>query len=486
MSEQKKEPKYKKINKLTTFAFTQQLIPDYWVGLSDAEKDVVKLAAVGVNVPDLGTMLMKRFTDAGLIVTDFYFIVHDRDTRLVWSDAVGAEVIEPKALHVHGVVKCDPKGGGLPGAIAAAVGVEPQYIEKPQKGRFAYDNMLAYLIHAKYTDKHAYAPEDVVTVVGRHYSIIYEERYPAWLKGRAAVVKKRVAEDVDDLVYKILSGQVTKQQVVLTDSLFEIYAHNSRQCDDAFRIYGTRKAYKAMQALQNGEFKLSVIYVTGKPRSGKSRIAEAMLKSLCENNKTEDGLPWTVYRTAPTNPLDDYAGEEIIYMDDVRGTAMIAEDWLKLLDPYHVSPSSARYRNVTPATRVIIITSYKDPVDFFYYVKNSGGGDRSEALDQFIGRIQSLVRVINEDDFDAPKFALESTTKRDTPETRFMGYGKGNVPMHVALGYGFQSQGVFDEDGIVQQIVDIVRDNNGQSGYSDEGEGVYFDTAEPGEPVGQN
>lgn len=451
----------KKVNKLTTFAFAQQLKPEYWPGLTDDEKRVIEAAAKGVDVQNLGTMLLDRFKSAGLQVTDFYYCVHNRDTRLVWSDAAGAEVVEAKDIHVHGVVKCDAKGGDTPGGVATAAGLAPQYIEKPKKGRYAYDNMLAYLVHAKYPDKFQYAASDVFTVLGRSYADIYAERFPAWLKARGAVTKQKAADDIDDLEYKILTGQVTKSQVVLTDQLFEIYARNVRRCDDAFRVYGTRKAYKAMQALQNGEFRLSVIFVTGKPRSGKSRIAEAMVKGLCERNKNEDGLPWAVYRTAATNPLDDYAGEEIIYMDDVRGSAMLAEDWLKLLDPYHVSPGSARYHNVTPACRVVIITSYKDPVEFFYYVK-TGGGNRSEALDQFIGRIQSMVHVIREDDWEAPLYALSEGKKHDAPALATVGsdVDKEGNPIEVTLEYGFGNKGIYDAEGIVEQVVEIVRENN--------------------------
>lgn len=77
-------------------------------------------------------------------------------------------------------------------------------------------------------------------------------------------------------------------------------------------------------------------------------------------------------------------------MDDLRGMAMTASDWLKLLDPDRANVGSARYHNRQIACRAVIINSERDVLDFFYFVK--GSGDRSEAMDQFFRRI--LARVI--------------------------------------------------------------------------------------------
>lgn len=446
--------------KLTTFGFAQELKPEYWPGLSDDEKKIIEAVAKGIDVRNLGCLLLDRLKAAGLQVTDFYFCIHDRDTRLVWSDSEGCEVVETKHLHVHGVAKCEAKGGGTLGAVAAALGLEPQYVEKPKAGRYAYDNMLAYLVHAKYPDKFQYSKDDVVTVVGKAYDDVYAERYAAWVKARGTVEKKKAADNIDDLEYQILTGQVTKSQVVLTDELFAIYARNRRRCNDAFACFAERKAEKAAVAIKNGEWRLTVFYITGKPGAGKSWFAEKFVEYICEANRTEEGgQPWEVFKTAASNPLDRYIGEEVILMDDVRGTAMAAEDWLKLIDPEHVNKGSARYENVKPVPRVVVIASYKDPIEFFYYTR-TGGGDRGEALDQFIRRIQSVVQVIEYD--EDRRYRLSAGVKNDeVQEVAIPGaVDRWSGQVTVKMEYGFSEMGEYSMEDAMQRMASIVRMND--------------------------
>lgn len=78
---------------------------------------------------------------------------------------------------------------------------------------------------------------------------------------------------------------------------------------------------------------------------------------------------------------------------------MRADDWLKLLDPYNVSPSSARYRNKNVVARAIIITATIHPVEFFYYANEFRRGvGAEEAIDQFLRRLTALVEVISYDE----------------------------------------------------------------------------------------
>ena len=60
--------------------------------------------------------------------------------------------------------------------LAAHIGIESQYLEKAKSGRYGYDNLLAYLIHAKDSDKHQYNPDEVITLLGKDYQEVYQER----------------------------------------------------------------------------------------------------------------------------------------------------------------------------------------------------------------------------------------------------------------------------------------------------------------------
>lgn len=386
---------------LTAFMLVQQLDPDFY-DWSPEEKEAVESKDVRVITNIIG----QRLYDAGMVVAEMHCIVHDKDMREVWDNAASNYVIESKPEHIHCLVKFwkDDKNkvhGGTLAKISTALGVEPQYIEKPSAGKYAYDNMLAYLTHVKYADKAQYKPEEVMSTgcmkdgkkLYKTYMEYYEERKKDWLEGRAKVKAQQARVNIDILEERILTGEVCRNQILLTDELYDIYARYKRRCDDALDTYAQRKIAKTIQAMENGEFKVSVFFITGASHSGKSVFTDNLVKRIQSDAKARFGEDWTVCQVASSNPFDEYMGEEILVMDDLRGLSLTASDWLKLLDPDRISYGSARYRNKKMACRTIVINSEKDVLEFFYYMKNSGGGDRGEALDQFYRRIIARVKV---------------------------------------------------------------------------------------------
>lgn len=458
---------------LNCFSLTQQLDPAHWTW-TEEEAKALEAAAAGDVGPVL-EVVKARLAAKGMEVVEGYGITHDKDTREVWSEAYSKMMVETKSKHVHLVFKFAPKKGGTLAAIAEAVGVEVQYIEKAGKGRYGYDNLLSYLVHAKDGDKYPYSPEAVASLAGcKSYTALYMERRAEWEKGKAVKLRKRADASIDDLEQKILTGQVTRGQIVLTDEYYEIYARYKRRCDDAFSIYGERRAYKTIQALQDGDFKLTVFFITGAAGAGKTRFAKKFVHLLARVMGDRYGEEWRICQTAATNPLDDYAGEEILFMDDVRGGSLTASDWLKLLDPYNISPGSARYHNKIPACRCIVITSSKEPLEFFYYCKQIGG-DRSEALDQFMRRIQSRVQVVRADEWAAPEYRIADGQKIPAALLPVPGAG-----VNVRLTYGFGDDKVMSDEGeaighllaVVDENSDLVRkreaDEAAEAAASDE------------------
>jgi len=385
---------------LSICSIVQMTEPKYFYGWTDEEQDALAKGAGAI-----ADVLAAKLQNAGYKVQEIHCIIHDRDKHEVWDDNLNNFVVELKARHFHAAVKfaLDKETGKVMGGtlaqIASAIGVEPQYVEKAEKGRYAWDNMLSYLIHIKYADKEPYSPDEVysagITVNGvpqyKSYLEIYRERKKAWEDGKAKVSAKQANMNVELLEEKILTGEVKRSQVLLTDALFNIYARNKRRIDDAFDIYAERKIAKTIQAMENGEFKVSVIYVTGKSHSGKSIFTEYLVKAIQEDAREKFGEDWEVCACAASNPFDEYRGEEILVMDDLRGIAMSASDWLKLLDPDRVNVGSARYHNRRVACRAIIINSEKDILDYFFYVRHRG--DVNEAMDQFFRRIMARAVV---------------------------------------------------------------------------------------------
>ena len=376
---------------LSAFFVTQYLNPDYW-----ADKSPMLQAALDAADGDfLAKYIVNRLQAAGWVVEAAYAIIHDKDSREVWSESQCRKVIELKPAHLHCAVKFDKNynAGATIDAIAKAIGVEPQYVEKPKSGKYSWDNICAYLIHAKDVEKYQYPPEEVHTVCGLPYSELYEERKVTWQRGRAQKGLDAAKRDAPWLEAEVLCGHITRAQVLLTDDLYQIYARNKRRIDDAFDTYGQRKIYKAIEALARGDFKTRVYYITGESGQGKTQLAKKIIAEIVKMAK-EKGEDWSVCCSASSNPVDDYRGEEILFMDDVRGNSMRADDWLKLLDPYNASPSSARYHNRTVPARVVVITSILSPGAFFYYARSGASGcGESEATDQFLRRLEACIKV---------------------------------------------------------------------------------------------
>lgn len=369
-------------------AYTQQLKAEYWSWATDPKST----ALLDGDAASLGAHLVQRLEDIGCKIESSYAIIHDQDMREVWDGASRDYVLELKPKHIHGLVKfVDRKGSASLEQIAMALGVEPQYVEKGQSGRYAFDNMLAYLIHAKYPAKHQYDPSEVATIRGRDYKEISAEKQVAWRKGAAQVKKQSAALEVEYLRDQILTGEISHEQVVLTDELFEVYSRHKRLLDDAFAAYGQRRAYRAAAKLRNGDFRTTVLYIWGDAGSGKTAWANEYIAQAITMAR-HGGERWSVYRAATANPLDSWQGQEILLLDDLRGSAMEANDWLLLLDPVNASPARARYANKEEvAPRLIVMTATIPPEEYFYYTRNKGNVD--EALDQFIRRLTAQVQV---------------------------------------------------------------------------------------------
>lgn len=377
----------KKEATLTAIMVVQQLEEEYW--LSSDYKSPLQQAKDGDCRPLL-EMIVKKLEDDNLSVKEAYIIKHDKDTVSVWDSEKMQNIIENKAEHIHALLKFS-KGASLK-KIALSIGVEPQYLEKLKSGRYGYDNCLAYLVHAKDETKHQYQPDEVVTVKGENYTSVYHRSIETWVKGRATKKAKETDLSIDWLIEKILAGEVTKSNIMLTDEYYNIYGQHKRKVNEALDTAGERRSYRTIAELEAGKFKKTVLFITADSGVGKTKHSKKLI-TLLQNIALKFGQTWNFCITASTNAFDEYNGQEVLFLDDIRGDSLTVSDWLKLLDPYMISPISARYHNKMGAAKVIIITSTKEPIDFFAVAK----GNVSEDLGQFNRRIDYLVKLDGND-----------------------------------------------------------------------------------------
>lgn len=399
----------------------QQMRPELWELFSVDVQSIVKHASKESD-PDqlrkyaeqLGGVLFNHLQSAELDVNSAHAIIQDKDVAQVWDDDAGVMVEQPVFPHIHFVVTLHE---GVPlTRIAQAMKMPPQQVDKLGRGGRP-DNWMAYLIHAKDADKYQYPVRQVATIEGRNYAEIYAERREDWRRG-GVVKTARAATDeeaVEDLFAKCLSGEVWLSDILDDDKMTEIYARNESKILGALRIYGQRRMRRAVKALQDKEFRTQVLFFTGMPEAGKSHAAKHFVNTLADAARLS-GERWGVYKGASANVLDDYNGEEIIFLDDARGSGMEAPEWLHLLDADNSSPAKARFKNIMElAPRLIVITAFVSPVDFFFFTKGRAGVN--EAMDQFLRRVSGVVHVVPTETFpdgvDPRLYVAEIIGRRD-------------------------------------------------------------------------
>ena len=433
----------KKEAKLSCIMIAQQLEPKYWHGW---DEDLINSVKNGELTPLLEEVV-NRVSEIAM-VSDAYAIIHDKDVNEIYDLETHTIKTEPENVHVHILLKFS-KGATLI-SLALQLGIESQYIEKAKSGRYAFDNFLAYLIHAKDSEIFQYDPNEVTTLHGKNYLDVVTERYKSWKKGRAKKDISKSNTSLDDIYLQILNQQISKQEILSDPKLQIIYALNKTKINEAFMTLGEIKSNATKLALENGEFKKSIIFITGKSGLGKSRFAKTFVKELISLANINNYC-WSDVVTAGTNIFDEINGEEILLLDDVRGDSLTASDWLKLLDPYNISPISARYHNRMGSARVIIITSTKHPLEFFFHTK----GNEKEDLSQYIRRIDSLVTLYRE----TPKSSVEYLqSSSESVANRIVKVPSTDV--EVSLIYDFKHNGKMSKEELLEFLLAQVSLNN--------------------------
>lgn len=430
----------KKEAKLTCVTIAQQFEPEYWIGW---DENLIR----SKNIEAILKEIVERASTVAS-VSDAYGILHDSDTLELYDAETQSYSTKSKEEHGHFLLKFS-KGTTL-SKLALAIGIKQQYLEKAKPGRYGYDNLLAYLIHAKDSDKFQYSPTDVITLIGEEYLEVHKERYVSWCKGRLKKDIKNASDDIEALIMDILDERVTQEEILISPKLLLLYSLYKTKIKEAFLTLGELKATRTKRALENGEFKKTILFITGKSGLGKSVFAKKLIQDIIQLASIY-GQKWSHTVTAGTNIFDEVNGEEILLLDDVRGDSLTASDWLKLLDPFNISPISARYQNRMGSARVIIITSTKHPLEFFYHTKNN----EREDLSQYIRRFDSLVTLYSDTPHSETRY-FQTHPKRVHNLRRRLPHSE----VEVYLNYDFENNSEVNEEQLLEFLLAQVSLNN--------------------------
>ncbi|GAA5429435.1 Rep family protein [Lactococcus lactis] len=405
--------------RVRSFIFTQYLNPKYW----EWENDELFDDYINNKQAIFEEIFARANELEGLKICAL--IVHDKD-----ENKNGL-----KDAHIHGYLEFSKQK--TIASISSVLAIEPQYVEAPKKGRYGRLNCLAYLIHAKNLDKYQYSPEEVETFETFDYEEFIDDNLEDFKKYNATDKRKKGEIGLDLALQEVQQGKLKLREIMRDENLALLYANHMNQFNDSFNFYGLRNAMLRLDELEQGKYDLTVLYIQGAPGIGKSFLAREVAQKVREYGN-KHGFASDVFSASSSNPFDDYYGEDILILDDLRQESLKVSDWLKLFDPLNTARMSARYRNKMIVPRLVILANYQSIEQFF-----GSFNFKNEDINQFIRRI-SFSSKITEKSFGIPPFdriySLSASKKLNEPEN--MRISKNEF---ITLNYGTKLLFTYDD-----------------------------------------
>lgn len=255
-------------------------------------------------------------------IEKYCYLLHEHDTN---------EDGTPKHLHYHLYLKFNTKVDLS--VIAKAFKQKENRVEKIKAG--SYDGAIPYLIHANAPEKFQYNVNDVKA------NFDYKKFIEDWNNKKSN--KKRLAEIREG----IESGKIRR---------FNLY--ESITMEEYARYYNSIERYFKYRdiILSKKQIQKKCIFITGPSACGKTEFAKQW--------SIKRGL--SCYITGSSNdPLQGYGGEDVLVLDDLRGSVFSFSDLLKLLSNDTNTAVQSRYYNKLLQCEYIFITSVIDIDDFY-------------------------------------------------------------------------------------------------------------------------
>lgn len=198
-----------------------------------------------------------------------------------------------------------------------------------------------------------------------------------------------VTNCLDMTPYKVKSdsqGEVTIQRIMEQIDKGEIREYN--QFDmipiDIWAKYKTRiengLTYYRERIYMDKNREINVVFMSGETGLGKTTFAKQYCinakKSFCVSSSSND-------------PMQDYKGEDVLILDDLRDSDFKFTDLLKILDNHTKTTMKSRYHNKAFIGDTIIITSYRPLNDWYFDVPR-------ESKEQLYRRIKTMFKFYSD------------------------------------------------------------------------------------------
>lgn len=218
---------------------------------------------------------------------------------------------------------------------------------------------VQYLIHLNDKSKVQYKWEDIVTNC--------KDMTPFKVQSNAQgeITLQRIMEQID-------KGEIREYNQFEFIPL-EIWAKYKTRIENALTYYKER-------VYMDKDRQINVVFMSGETGVGKTSFAKQYCtqakKSFCVSSSSND-------------PMQDYKGEDVLILDDLRDSDFKFTDLLKILDNHTKTTMKARYHNKAFIGDTIIITSYRPLNDWYFDVPK-------ESKEQLYRRIQTQYKFYHE------------------------------------------------------------------------------------------
>lgn len=154
---------------------------------------------------------------------------------------------------------------------------------------------------------------------------------------------------LDDYIHRIDSGEIREYN--LTEYIpIDVFSKYKSQIINALEFYRRK-------VMTNADRNIKVMIFTGDTGTYKTTYAKQycrnLKKSFCVSSSSND-------------PMQDYKGEDVLILDDIRDTTFKFHDLLKVLDNHTNSSVASRYSNKAFIGDTIIITSSQKISQWYY------------------------------------------------------------------------------------------------------------------------
>lgn len=290
-------------------------------------------------------------------IDSWAYILHDRD---IHEDGT------PKEPHVHIVIAL--KESRQFSTIGNYVGVAAQYvthirqrIKVGKSWRVDIGGALSYLTHRNAKDRYQYDDSEVIAKPGYDWIAIRTK----------SEMDKAQYQSFQKLLDSISTGNIRRFNLFSAITMQQ-YIDHKLEIEKAFE-------FREGRLKMDSNRKIEVIFITGQAGSGKTTLA----KQFCDERE----LSYCISGSS-RDPLQDYNGQDVLVLDDLRPSVFPLADLLKLLDNNSASSASARYRDKWLEVRYIIITTVLSIEKFFWGIQ-----DKDEPIHQLKRRCKTMIRL---------------------------------------------------------------------------------------------